>query len=83
MFDDMIADMISHNTRNNVITKAFINGWELNISFPITYDIGFKDCAKLYRTCAAELQSYLVIYTNFHQIMFYTFQRIYWKKYRK
>ena len=41
IFDDMIADMISNNKLNQIVTELFIPGRKLNISIVFIYTIIF------------------------------------------
>ena len=101
VFDDMIADMLSNEKLNPIVTELLIRGRKLNISLvfitqsyfavpknirlnsthyfvmkipnkrelqQITFnhssDIDFQDFMNLYRKCAAESYSFLVIDTT-------------------
>ena len=39
VFDDMIADMVSNKNLNPIVTKLFIRGRKLNISFLLLYNL--------------------------------------------
>ena len=53
VFDDMIADMISNNKLNPIVTELFIRGRKLNISIVSITQSYFKGC-------------YIKFYTFFH-----------------
>ena len=42
VFDDMIADMINNKKLNSVVTKLFISGRKLNVSFAFITQSCFK-----------------------------------------
>ena len=44
VFDDMIADMISNNKLNPIVTELFIRGRKLNISIVSITQFYFKGC---------------------------------------
>ena len=64
----MIADMITNNKLNPIVTELFIRDRKLNISivfitqsyFKVPKDIDFKDFMQIYKKCTTEPYSFLV-----------------------
>ena len=71
VFDDMIADMVNNKKLNPMVTDLFLRGRKLNISFFFVTQSYFssKDLIKIYKKCAVEPYSFLLMMLRLHQII--------------
>ena len=79
VFDDMIADMVNNKKLNPMVTDLFLRGRKLNISlFFVTQSyFSSKDLIKIYKKCAVEPYSFLLMMLRLHQIILPDLEKIF------